>query len=200
MIKKVLFPLCSTFLTYQSLSLIKHLSLSPPDHYSWISICIFSILLNVFITGIFAFVGFCYPTNRLLPASYYRIKNVQKVTSLYNGLGVKYFKSMLLIFFWGKEKNRKRYFNGTRSGLNHFNFQTKQSEFGHLAAFLALLATAFYLLFCEHFVIALLTTVINIIGNFYPIVLQRVHRIQIERILKILKQKEKKRKNTHAPT
>lgn len=84
--------------------------------------------------------------------------------------------------FGAKKKIEKKYFNGTKSGIQQFDFQTRQSEFGHLGAFVAVLIVAFVLLFKGFVFIFIITTIINIISNYYPIILQRMHRLQIERI------------------
>lgn len=65
---------------------------------------------------------------------------------VYKILCVEHFKWLLLKFFWGKERYRKKYFKGTKTGIAHFDMQTRQSEFGHLAAFLAIEITSFYIL------------------------------------------------------
>lgn len=108
MLKKIIFPLISVFLVYNSIKLINLLFDFSPNDFSLFAIIAISFALNLFITGVFAFVGFAYPTNRLLPNTYYHIKNPKTLTSIYNLLGVKYFKMMLLGAFWGKEKNRKK--------------------------------------------------------------------------------------------
>jgi hypothetical protein len=146
----------------------------------------YSYALNLFITGIFALLGFAFLTSKILPNSYYKIKNSENLTLIYNILGVEYFKLLLLKFFWGKERNRKKYFNGTKTGITNFDMQTRQSEFGHLVAFIAIEIISFYILIKGHIAIFFITTLINVIGNFYPIILQRNHRIQIERLKLIL--------------
>jgi hypothetical protein len=89
-----------------------------------------------------------------------------------------------MVIHWGKEKNRKQYFNGTKSGIKDFDFQTRQSEFGHLAAFAAISLTCIWLLPMGHVRIALLTMALNIPFNLYPVILQRIHRVQIQRLTK----------------
>ena len=138
----------------------------------------FSFALNLFITGIFAFLGFAFLTSKILPNSYFKVKNSKNLTLIYKILGVEYFKLLLLKLFWGKERNRKKYFNGTKTGIAHFDMQTRQSEFGHLVAFIAIEIISFYILIKGHIAIFFITTLINVIGNFYPIILQRNHRIQ----------------------
>lgn len=190
MIKKLLLTLGSIFLTYRSVELIKFLYNTKPEQFNWLGAIAYAFALNLFITGIFALLGFAFSTSRMLPDSYYKIKNAKKLSLLYKMLGVEYFKLLLLKFFWGTENNRKKYFNGTKAGLTNFDFQTRQSEFGHLAAFLAIAIVSIDILSKGYVVIFFITTLINIIGNFYPIILQRNHRIQIER-MKIILDKRK---------
>jgi len=182
MIKKILFPIFSAFLAYRSFELLNMLISSSPANFSFLSALSMSAILNLFITGVFAFPGFVFATHRFLPNSYYQIKNPKLLNRIYDLIGVAYFKIFLLVSFWGKEKNKKKYFNGTKSGLINFDFQTKQSEFGHLGAFIVLILASLILLWHQHVITFLLTTIINIVFNFYPVILQRKHRIQIERL------------------
>lgn len=180
--KKILLSFASIFLTYRSIELLKFFNNTNPGQFNWIGTIAFSFALNLFITGIFATLGFAFLTSKILPSSYYKIKNSKNLAFTYNCLGIEYFKLLLVKFFWGKENNRKKYFNGTKSGIIDFETQTKQSEFGHLTAFVTILFVSIYILHKEHIAIFIITTLINLIGNFYPIILQRNHRIQIERL------------------
>jgi hypothetical protein len=190
MVKKIAFPLFSIFLAYRSAELIKLLYHSKPTEFNSLEIVCISIMLNLFITGVFAFPGFIFLTNKLLPNSYYQIKNPKQLTTIYSLLGVKLFKWLLIEFYWGKKKNRKKYFNGFKNGLENFDTQTKQSEFGHLASFNVILIVSIFLVAKGHIALFFLTTLINIIGNIYPVILQRHHRIQIERIKFLLDKKK----------
>jgi hypothetical protein len=190
MTKKLLLSLASIFLTYRSVELLKFLDNINPGQLNWMGTITFSFALNLFITGIFAFLGFAFLTSRILPNSYYNIKNSKRVTFIYRFLGVEYFKLLLLKFFWGNERNKKKYFSGTKTGISNFDMQTRQSEFGHLVAFIAIEIISIYILIKGHIAIFFITTFINIIGNFYPIILQRNHRIHIERIKLILEKRK----------
>lgn len=181
-LKRIILPIFSLFLIYRTIELISYLNSNKPNEFSILETVVISFLLTLFITGIFAFIGFAYPTNRLLPESYYKIKNPKLLEYLYKLLGLKYFRAILLITFWGKKNNRKKYFNGTKKGLNNFIYQTKQSEFGHLGAFFLILICSIILLFNRLYFIVLIMTLLNIIGNVYPIILQRFHRIRIKKI------------------
>lgn len=181
-LKKILFPLFSLFLLYRSIMLLKQLMVANPQDYSRTETFIISFLLTLFITGIFAITGFAYPTSSLLPANYYKVKNPVKTNQLYNALGVKYFKVLLLIFFWSSKRNRTKYFDGTRNGMQNFIYQTKQSEFGHLGAFVVIFIVSIVLILHHYYLLVAIATVINIIANLYPIILQRHHRYRILKI------------------
>lgn len=181
-IKKITFPLVAAFLAYRSVELMRVFDqLSPTATPFWL-IFILVLMLNLFITGIFAFIGFAHPSNKLLPESYYIIRNPAFLRRVYQVLGVNYFKKMLLVTFWGKDKNRKKYFDGTKAGLGNFVYQTKQSEFGHLAAFVVITILALLLLSKGHLIAFLITMAFNIPANFYPIILQRIHRIKLGKL------------------
>jgi len=181
-LKKILFPLFSLFLCYRSIELIRSLISSDPNEFNNTEALIIAFLLTIFITGIFAFVGFAYPSSRIISDKYYNNKNPKVLNKVCKVLGIKYFRFFLLFSFWGRENNRKKYFNGTKKGLENFIFQTKQSEFGHLGAFLVIGILSFILLIYGYILMVIIITLINIIGNFYPVILQRSHRMRIEKI------------------
>lgn len=183
-IKKIVFPLLSLFLIYQTYGLTYLILKSEPEDFNQLLAVLISFLLTLFVTGIFAFVGFAYPSGNLLPNSYYDVKRPKRVEFVYRLLGIQYFRILLLFTFWGTKSNRKKYFNGTKKGLNNFIYQTRQSEFGHLAAFVVILVLSIVLLGFGYVFMALITTAINVIGNLYPIILQRAHRARIQRVVK----------------
>ncbi len=182
LLKKILFPLISVFLFYRSVDLMNSLIVSDPGSLNMLESTLVAFLLTLFITGVFAFPGFAYPTNILLVSNYYKLKNPDKLIQIYKILGVNYFRIFLLITFWGRNKNRKKYFNGTRKGLQNFIYQSKQSEFGHFGAFVSILVASAVLLAHGYFILVAMITAINIIGNFYPIILQRFHRLRIDKL------------------
>ena len=142
-----------------------------------------AITVNLLITGSIAFLGFAYPTSSLLPDAFYRIRNQNFLKKIYSVLGVEIFKYLLLLTFYRKKDNKK-YFNGTKSGIMEFDYNTRQSEFGHLFAFFIIEIFAVIFLFNGHSIIFFLIQPINLVLNFYPIILQRAHRIKTEKIIK----------------
>ncbi|SHM97844.1 hypothetical protein SAMN04488057_10525 [Cyclobacterium lianum] len=189
-VKKVVFPLFSIFLVYQSYELVNAiLILEPSEVPLWMKI-LFAALLNLFVTGVFAFTGFAYKTSRLLPDKYYRIRDPEFLLEISGVLKLTYFRKFLLLIFWSQQKNRKKFFNGSIAGLENFDYQTRQSEFGHLIPMLLIQLLCLIILTQGHYAIALVATLLNICFNFYPVVLQRNHRMRISVLNHKLKNRE----------
>lgn len=182
-LKKILFPIFALFLLQQTIQIVSQVLASSPGDFTTRETLFVAFLLTLYITGIFAFPGFAYPTNQILPANYYKIKEPAHLVRFHRLLGVKYFRVFLLVFFWGYKKNARKYFNGTRSGLKNFIYQSKQSEFGHFGGFVFIGLLSIVLLVKAYFLLFVVLTVFNVIANFYPVLLQRHHRIRIEKLI-----------------
>ncbi len=181
--KQVLFILASAFLVFQSFGL-----LSGMDYYAEISFwpaVFLAWVINMFITGIFAFAGFALPTHRLLPARYYEISNPAQLKWFYQAFRVERFRKLLLATLWRSKAQQQKYFNGRSDGLGHLAEQSQKSEFGHLLPFLVLTVVGIYIVFFVQPVLGALCLVINLLGNFYPVLLQRHHRMRLQRIAAI---------------
>lgn len=188
--KKIFFPLLSAFLAFRSFELVTTVWHLSPSETSITAQLFIALALNLFITGVFAFVGFAYPTSKLLPNNYYAIQYPKQLRRFSNLTGIEYFKKFLLALFWGTKKNRKKYFDGTISGLDNFEFQTRQSEFGHLLPFTIIQVVVGLAIVKGHYTIALITMLVNVVFNFYPIVLQRNHRVRITKLCLLLKKRQ----------
>jgi len=180
--KKIIFPIFGLILLYLTVEMMRQLLHAQANELDLTANFFLSFLLTLYITGMFAFPGFAYPTHQALAKSYYQIKNPKRLTRIFNLLKVEYFRKGILFAFWGKEKNRKKYFNGTRDGLRNFIYQSKQSEFGHLAAGVTIFLCSIVLLIKGFWMMFILMNIINLIGNLYPVILQRHHRIRIGRL------------------
>lgn len=141
-------------------------------------------IINLYITGVFAFSGFALPTQRFLPPSYYNIYNSKLLSSVYRTLNVDLFKKILLATLWKGKKQRKKYFNGKVDGIRNLELQSMKSEFGHLLPFMIIFLISIYLIINHLTLLGISTLVINMIGNLYPIILQRHHRMRTPLILK----------------
>ncbi len=185
MAKKILFVFLSITFMFLSYQLIKGILSFSPTNYSIALVFINSLVIDASITGIFALPGFVFATHRLIDRRYYIIRNSKLLVKVYNLLGISFFRRALLLFFWGIKKNRIKYFNGTKGGLKNFIYQSKQSEFGHLAALIIIVLISIIFIIKGYLYFAIATSIINIIGNLYPLILQRYHRSRIERILNV---------------
>lgn len=183
MLKKILFALLAVFLAYRTAELLKLSGGILPTQLPGLGAFTLAFMLNLFVTGIFAFPGFAFPTGRVLPQAYYRVRNPLLLARVNQLLDVHFFRKALLKGFWGKEQNRKKYFNGTKAGIQQFDYQTRQSEFGHAGAFVVIFFLSFVVLAQGHVLSFGFIHLINFIGNFYPVVLQRKHRQVIQRLL-----------------
>ena len=163
LIKKILFPLFSIFLIYRTIDLVNNLLAMDISEFSFMESIFVAFLLNIFITGIFAFPGFAFSTNRILPSNYYAINNKQVLLNFYNIFGIDIFRKALLFFFWGLKKNRKIYFNGTKGGLENFIHKSKQSEFGNLSSFTLILLISIALLIKGYILLVAITIIINVL-------------------------------------
>ena len=180
MIKKILLSLASLFLIWQSYNLFYNIH--KLDISSWGTLFFIAWLINLFITGVFAFSGFAFPTQKLLPPSYYRILHPKKLQQTFKVLKVNLFRKILLATLWKRKKQRKEFFDGTKSGIANLLEQSMKSEFGHLLPFVIICFVSGYLIAIGLIKLALLSLLINLIGNLYPIVLQRHHRMRVQLI------------------
>lgn len=178
--KKVLLTLAAFFLIWQSYDLLRHIDRLETD--SWVLLVFTAWVINMFITGIFAFTVFAYPAHRLLPASYYKIGQPEKLKKIHSWLKVEWFRKALLATLWRGKKQRKKYFNGKQEGIDQLDGQSMKSEFGHLLPFVILTGVSVYLVAAGQGWLGLLTFLINVPGNFYPILLQRHHRMRTQAI------------------
>ena len=183
MAKKILFTTLSLVLAYNTYKLTTIFFELSPEKFSLLAIIVSAVTFNFLITGVVAFLGFVYPTSKILSNNYYQIENPKTLNSFYKWLGVEYFRLFLLKTFY-RNKDNKKYFNGTKSGILLFDYNTKQSEFGHLFALILVFALSLILLFEGHKYVFIWMQPLNILLNFYPLMLQRKHRIIIQRLIK----------------
>ena len=173
MIKKIFLSIASLFLVWQSYDILSNIHHLETD--SWVLLLFVAWVINMFITGIFAFSGFAFPTQKLLPKAYYRITHPKKLKKAYLFLKVDTFRKFLLATLWRNQNQR---------GINHFEVQSMKSEFGHLLPFFILIVISMYLSGIGLYMLGFFTFLINWIGNLYPILLQRHHRMRIQGVRK----------------
>lgn len=190
LIQRIAFIGMSIFLAWQSTKIF--LGLEFVENPSFGVQLFLALIFNLFITGVFAFAGFASPTQKLMPSQYYKIDDPQKINFWFKKLKGEWFRNFLLATVWRKKTDQKKYFDGTISGIKHFEIQTHKSEFGHLIPFFIISLLCVYFVVRDFWWAFFFTMIVNVIFNFYPILLQRHHRGRLARMKKILIQKQKK--------
>jgi hypothetical protein len=151
-----------------------------PD--SWWLLAFVAWLFNMGVTGAFAITGFVLPTYRVLPEGYYRVRRPRRLKAAYRALHVDLFGRALLATLWRDRAQRKRYFDGTASGLEHLDKQSRSAEFGHTVPFVLVTAAAVAWALSGAVALAGLAFGFNVLGNLYPVLLQRHHRMRVQRL------------------
>lgn len=170
--------MAALFLVWQSYKLLWEID--KMEIRSWALLIFVAWVINMFITGIFAFSVFAFPAEKLLPKAYYKIQQPGTLKLVYNTLRVDLFRQILLATLWKSQKQRQKYFNGKKTGISDLAEQSMKSEFGHILPFIFLTMVSIYLLFIGQVSLGIVTFVINVIGNLYPVILQRHHRMRIQ--------------------
>jgi hypothetical protein len=180
-VQKLLLVSFSAFLIWQSIQLVRNIAQG--THSTTLGDIVGqAILLNLFITGIFL-VGYALPLHRLFPDSYFRSVGSKAFSSACSILKMELFRKMLRLTFWSPRNNRKHFFNGRRSGLAQFEMNTRISESSHVLAFAIITTVSFYIAFVADINLAVIATLINVVFNFYPAMLQRYHRSRLQMMM-----------------
>lgn len=187
--QRIIYVLMSIFLMYQSYKL--GIMLLALENIVWGIQVLCAFVVNLFFTGIFALAGFALPTENLMPQKYYKIHNPKKLKSWFQKLGVEAFRKFLLATVWKKKEMQKGYFNGKIEGITSFEQRTKKSEFGHLIPLILITVFCVFLIKTKMWVLIVSTMIVNIIFNLYPVILQRHHRMRLQRMKKIMQLRNK---------
>ena len=143
----------------------------------------FGVILTFAITGIPGFLGYVWPLWRLMPESWYRIRDRATALRRARRLGIPAFRRLVFGVFWGHGRNRRWFFDGTRAGLERMDEQTRLAEFGHLAGGVAVLPATIWLAVRGYHLMAVVTVFVNVAFNGYPVLLQRWHRARLMPLL-----------------
>ncbi|MFC6232983.1 hypothetical protein ACFQI7_35070 [Paenibacillus allorhizosphaerae] len=126
---------------------------------------------------------------------YYSMKHCEREGKIYEILGIKWFKRLLLRI--ARSRKNEFPFNGyflkelSIEGIIEFENKSKKSERSHaIIAILILFYQFRIIIFLEgtlDVLFLLFFTVLNVITNIYPIFLQRYNRIRIKSVLQKMK-------------
>ena len=189
MIKKIGFSIMSLFLIWQISKLL--VNLSDFNYLGYFATILLAWIISLSVTGIFAFPGFVFPTEKMLSKRYYEIHNPRKLKSTFKFLKLEYFRTILLKTIWRSRKMQKSYFDGTKAGLDNLATSSMKSEFGHDVPFVLQIGIAIYALTLGMFFLSFWITFFNVLANLFPAILQRHHRMRIAILKKRLLSKAK---------
>ncbi len=106
---------------------------------------------------------------------------------IYIYLGVDAFRKILVLIGWEKLIRKSNPIEKNTQTLINLHHQTKKSELGHLLIFLIVLAVNIYVALRFGALKSVWLFVLNILLNFYPVILQRYNRPRIERAIELSK-------------
>ena len=147
--RKRLLTLASVSLIWLSIKLLDQIHEFQST--TWSSAFILAVLINLYLTGIFAFAGFAWPTERLLPQSYYTVQNTNRLKKIYQQFRVNLFRKFLLATVWRSKAQQAKHFNGKKNGLDMLVEQASKAEFGHLIPFILINFISLYLIWMGYY-------------------------------------------------
>lgn len=116
-----------------------------------------------------------------LVSSYYNSQNWEANGQFYKHFGVNYYRKLLVLTGW--EKMNKSKSPVKKNTLTNLEYKTRQSEFGHLVIFIIVLLVNIFVVFKFRFIDSVWLLVLNILLNFYPILVQRFNRPRIRKLI-----------------
>ncbi|WP_310377318.1 hypothetical protein [Flavobacterium sp.] len=148
---------------------------------------LFAFNLNfILMTGVGGFIQILKGKNT---SNYFNHKPLEQKGKIYKFIGINFFRKLLVWIGWEKLNKKSNPIEKNIKSLKHLHYQTKQSELAHLIILIIVLFFNFLVAFKFGILKSLWLLVLNILLNFYPILLQRYNRPRIERIINLSKQR-----------
>lgn len=180
--KRVTLAILTIAFAVISYFLIKAILLNDSLSQNSLLVLFFSFGIYGSITTAFAYMNSTFKIYKMM-GNYYSVSNTQLWLRLSQIFGIQIFRNIILLFYWGKRGNRKKYFSGGKSGVHQLIRNSQKAEFGHIGSFVVLILASLILGYKEHIQYALTILILNVFGNVYPILLQRYNRIRAQKIL-----------------
>ncbi|MEX2281742.1 MAG: hypothetical protein WEE89_04555 [Gemmatimonadota bacterium] len=140
---------------------------------------LFALLLNAFVRSQVA--GFAQVKSVQLPGSYYRLRRLERGGAIYRYLGIRFFKRLMTSKLYRRINPDFRFRQWSDSPRDLLD-RMQSAEGAHLTAFLLMLTCSCVGLAMGSVRAAFWLFVFNLIGNGYPVMLQRYNRGRLERI------------------
>lgn len=131
-----------------------------------------------------------------LKSSYFDSKSIEREGKIYKYFGVHYYRKLLVISGWEKERKEKTPINKKLTALEYYEYRTRASEFGHgiIAIIIALISIYVFIAYSLKDTIWLV--LLNIFLNIYPIIVQRYNRPRVQQVIEKLKQQSSNKSNS----
>jgi hypothetical protein len=124
-----------------------------------------------------------------LASSYYIEKPWEQRGKIYESFGINFFRKLLVWIGWEKLNKKANPIEKNTKALMHLHYKTKQSELGHIIILIIVLGFNIYVAFKFGVLQSLWLLILNILLNFYPILLQRYNRPRLERAINLSKRR-----------
>jgi ABC-type transport system involved in cytochrome bd biosynthesis fused ATPase/permease subunit len=111
-----------------------------------------------------------------LESNYYHSKKWENGGKIYKWFGVHGYRKVLVWVGWEKLGKAVNPVKKSLDALKHLEYNTRQSEFGHLIIFFMVLVLTLFVGFYYGFKQSFWLLILNVILNAYPIVVQRFNR------------------------
>ncbi len=122
-------------------------------------------------------------------SDYFKDKNWEQKGKIYEQLGIHFFRKLLVIVGWEKLNKKENPIKNNLAALVHLEYRTKQSELGHLIIFFIVGGFSIYVAIRYSFSASGWLIFLNLLLNFYPILLQRYNRPRLQRAIQIFQRK-----------
>ncbi len=122
-------------------------------------------------------------------SNYFKEQNWEQKGKIYEQLGIHFFRKLLVIVGWEKLNKKENPVKNNLAALVHLEYRTKQSELGHLIIFFIVGGFAIYVAIRYSFSASAWLIFLNLLLNFYPILLQRYNRPKLQRAIQIFQRK-----------
>jgi len=118
-----------------------------------------------------------------LTSNYYATKQWENGGRIYRYIGVNLFRKILVWIGWEKLNKKTNPVEKSLNSLSALEYGTRQSEFGHLVIFMIVLVITVFVALKFGLSKAWWLLGLNLILNFYPIILQRYNRPRLKRAM-----------------
>ena len=142
---------------------------------------LFAWVLNLMLMMIVLYINQTFKPR--LKSTYYNSKKWEDNGKIYKWFGVDAFRKVLVWVGWEKLNKASNPVKKNLDALKHLEYNTRQSEFGHLIIFFIVLLPILFIGFHYGFMQSLWLIILNITLNAYPIGVQRYNRPRLQKLL-----------------